>query len=162
MDCPALSRKVILTKKSFENIRNLEDTTPAPMNIKLSGKLDVLKHSHSMVEIISRQKRIKVKLPEQVNFEELKPLFGQEVTITGIANYNPANQLVSISLSDIHAEYPEDLYFRNIPSLIKETTDIKQLMIKQKYTGYHKSDFDKLVEELAVEEPLDLLLDSIK
>jgi len=149
-------------KNSFEKISKLENATPAPLKIKLSGKLDVLKYSHSMVEIVSRQKRVKVKLPEHVNFEELKPLFGQEVTITGIANYNPAYQLVSILISDIHAENPSDLYFRNIPSLIKETTDIKQLIVKQKYTGFHKSDFDKLVDELAIDEPLDVLLASIK
>jgi len=49
MDCPALARKVILTKNSFEKISKLENATPAPLKIKLSGKLDVLKYSHSMV-----------------------------------------------------------------------------------------------------------------
>jgi hypothetical protein len=162
MDCPSNGRKLILNKKSFDQIRKLEDTTPAPLKIKLSGKLDVLKHTHSMVEIVARQKRVKVKLPEKVNFDELKPLFGKNVTITGIANYNPAYQLVSIMLLDIKGEDEPDSFFRNIPSLIKETTDIKQLIAKQKYTGIQKSAFFGLVDELAIDEPLDELLASLK
>jgi hypothetical protein len=115
-----------------------------------------------MVEIVARQKRVKVKLPEKVNFDELKPLFGKDVTITGIANYNPAYQLVSIMLLDIKGENEPDSFFRNTPSLIKETTDIKQLIAKQKYTGIQKSAFFGLLDELAIDESLDELLASLK
>jgi hypothetical protein len=162
MDCPAVARKVMLTSASFDKIGKLEVNTPAPLKIKLSGKLDVMRHSHSMVEIVAGQKRVKVKLPENMPFDELKPLFGKDVTITGIANYNPAYQLVSILLSDIRSVHPDDLYFQDLPVLIKETTDIKQLIVKQKYTGVRKPEFDKLVVDLAINEPIESLLASLK
>lgn len=162
MECPSVSRKVILTGKSFENIGKLEVITPPPMKIKLSGKLDVLKHSHSMVEIISQHKRVKIKLPETITFDQLKMLFGQDVSIIGIANFNPAHQMVSVLLSEIQPAGSEDSFFRNVPELIKEKTDIKQLIVKQKYTGVQEAALDKLVDKLAIDDPIEDLLSSLK
>lgn len=46
--------------------------------------------------------------------------------------------------------------------LIKETTDIKQLITKQQYTGFQKSTFNQIIDELAIVEPVSELLESIK
>ena len=162
MDCPSLSRKVILETSSFDKIRVLESTTPEPIKIKLSGKLDVLKHSNSLAEIITPQKRVKVKLPDNIGFDLLKPLFGKEVTVTGLANLNPAGQLVSILLSDIHPVNSDDSFFNAIPPVLKETTDIKQLIVAQKYTRVQTAEFNKLAEELNITESVEEMISALK
>jgi len=162
MDCPSLSRKVILETSSFDKIRVLESTTPEPIKIKLSGKLDVLKHSNSLAEIITPQKRVKVKLPDNIGFDLLKPLFGKEVTVTGLANLNPARQLVSILLADIHPINSDDSFFNAIPPVLKETTDIKQLIVAQKYTRVKTTEFNKLAEELNITESVEEMINALK
>jgi len=162
MDCPSLSRKVILETSSFDKIRVLESTTPEPIKIKLSGKLDVLKHSNSLAEIITPQKRVKVKLPDNIGFDLLKPLFGKEVTVTGLANLNPARQLVSILLADIHPINSDDSFFNAIPPVLKETTDIKQLIVAQKYTRVQTAEFNKLAEELNITESVEEMISALK
>lgn len=136
--------------------------TPAPIKIKLSGKLDVLKHSNSLAEIITSQKRIKVKLPDYIGFDLLKPLFGKDVTVMGLANLNPAGQLVSILLSDIHPVNPDDSFFNAIPPVLKETTDIKQLIVAQKYTCVKTAEFNKLAEELNITESVEEMINALK
>jgi len=162
MDCPSLSRKVILETSSFDKIRVLESTTPEPIKIKLSGKLDVLKHSNSLAEIITPQKRVKVKLPDNIGFDLLKPLFGKEVTVTGLANLNPARQLVSILLAVIHPINSDDSFFNAIPPVLKETTDIKQLIVAQKYTRVQTAEFNKLAEELNITESVEEMISALK
>ena len=162
MDCPSLSRKVILETSSFDKIRVLESTTPEPIKIKLSGKLDVLKHSNSLAEIITPQKRVKVKLPDNIGFDLLKPLFGKEVTVTGLANLNPARQLVSILLADIHPINSDDSFFNAIPPVLKETTDIKQLIVAQKHTRVQTAEFNKLAEELNITESVEEMISALK
>ena len=161
MNCEANNRKVILTRKSFAKIMSLEDVTPSPVKIKLSGKLDVMKHTSSLLEIVADNKRVKVKLPEKLPIEQLKPFFGTQVTIIGTANYNPARQLVSILLSDIQGLAEGDGFFQHIPSVVKETTDLKELIATQKYSGFKKSKFDQVIDELNIDEPIDTLLQAL-
>jgi len=162
IECPFLSRKVILEKSSFDKIRVLESVTPDPIKIKLSGKLDVLKHSNSLAEIITPQKRVKVKLPDNIGFDLLKPLFGMDVTIIGLANFNPARQLVSILLSDIHPVNTDDSFFNAIPPVLKETTDVKQLIVAQKFTHAKTADFIKLADGLNITESVEELINALK
>ncbi|MCX6287653.1 MAG: hypothetical protein NTY96_11115 [Bacteroidetes bacterium] len=162
MDCPSLARKVILEKSSFDKIRVLESATPEPIKIKLSGKLDVLKHSNSLAEIITSQKRVKVKLPDNIGFDLLKPLFGKDVTVMGLANLNPAGQLVSILLSDIHPVNSDDSFFNAIPPVLKETTDIKQLIVAQKYSRIKTAEISKLAEELNITESVEEMINALR
>ncbi|MCK9421468.1 MAG: hypothetical protein M0Q38_02615 [Bacteroidales bacterium] len=162
MNCPSLARKVVLEKSSFDKIRVLESATPEPIKIKLSGKLDMLKHSNSLAEIITSQKRVKVKLPDNIGFDLLKPLFGKEVTVMGLANLNPAGQLVSILLSDIHPINSDDSFFNAIPPVLKETTDIKQLIVAQKYTRVKTTEINMLAEELNITESVEEMINALK
>ncbi|MEI7501575.1 MAG: hypothetical protein WCK84_14150 [Bacteroidota bacterium] len=162
MNCPSLSRKVVLEKSSFDKIRGLESATPEPIKIKLSGKLDVLKHSNSLAEIITPQKRVKVKLPDNIGFDVLKPLFGKDVTVMGLANLNPAGQLVSILLSDIHPVNSDDSFFNAIPPVLKETTDIKQLIVAQKYSRIKTAEINKLAEELDITESVEEMINALR
>jgi len=162
IECPSLSRSVVLEKSGFDKIRILEHVTPAPIKVKLSGKLDVLKHSNSLAEIITPQKRVKVKLPDNIGFEVLKPLFGEEVTVTGLANLNPGGKLVSILLSDIHPVNTDDSFFNAIPLVLKETTDVKQLIVAQKFTHAKTADFIKLADGLNITESVEEMIHALK
>lgn len=92
----------------------------------------------------------------------LKPLFGKAVTVMGLANLNPAGQLVSILLSDIHPVNPDDTFFNTIPPVLQETTDIKQLIVAQKYTRIKTAEFNKLAEELNIAESVEEMINALK
>jgi len=161
MNCPANKREAILNKENFEKIRVLEVTTPAPIKVKVNGTLDMMKHSNSLIEILSETKCIKVKLPEYIKIEDIKQFFGNQVTVIGLANFNPAHQLVSILLSDIQSPSEEDVFFKRIPKILKEKTEIRQLITEKDYKGFNKTKFDKLIDEMAVEEPIEVMLNAL-
>lgn len=161
MNCPANKRKAVLNKENFEKIQVLETTTPAPLKVKITGKLDMMKHSNSILEILTERKSVRVKLPDNIRIEDVKSLFGDEVTVTGMANFNPAHQLVSVLLSDIQSPSIGDLFFNNIPRILKEKTDLRQLIAEKNYKGFSKTKFEKLIDEMDVVEPLELLLNSL-
>ena len=92
----------------------------------------------------------------------LKPLFGKDVTVMGLANLNPAGQLVSILLSDIHPVNPDVTFFNAIPPVLKETTDIKQLIVTQKYTRIKTAQFTKLADELNITESVEKMIKALK
>ena len=80
----------------------------------------------------------------------------------GLANLNPAGQLVSILLSDIHPVNPDDTFFNTIPPVLQETTDIKQLIVAQKYTRIKTAEFNKLAEELNIAESVEEMINALK
>ena len=161
MSCPANKRKAILNKENFEKISILEVTTPPPIKVKVNGKLDMMKHSSSLLEILSGTRIIKVKLPENMKIEDIKSFFGKQISITGLANFNPAHELVSILLSDIQSLSQEDLFFTQRPKVLKDKTDLKQLISEKKYKGTDKTKLDSLIDEMAVEEPIEVMLNAL-
>jgi hypothetical protein len=63
----------------------------------------------------------------------------------------------------LHTKHLENVDMkRGFFPLIKETTDIKQLIAKQNYNGFQESTFNRIIDELAIDEPLGKLLESIK
>jgi hypothetical protein len=161
MTCPDNNREAVLSRENFEKIKILEISTRAPLKTKISGKLDMMKHSSSVLEILSDKRSIKVKLPDTIRMEEIKVFFGSQVTVTGMANFNPANQLVSILMADIKGANQEDIFFIQLPKVLKEKTEIKQLIKEKNYKGFNKTRFDKLIDELEVEEPIETLLNAL-
>lgn len=149
---------VTLDKQSFSKIKQLEETTPQSTKMRISGKLDEMKHSNAQLKIITEKGLIKAILSHDLTFENIKPLFGELVSVIGEVNFNPANQITSITVQHIEKAKEGDNYFTKIGTVIKEKTDIKQLISEQNYTGFDKNQFLQLADELQIDESVDDLI----
>lgn len=157
------SKHVKLQKETIDKIRIIEEQTPASIKTKVTGILDMLKHSNHQLElIVDDTKRIRATLSDRLNIAQLTNLFGKKVTATGIANYNPSGAIISFEISGVKAFEMNAPYFNQLPQPMFEETNLQRIIKSQNYKGYKSNKVEKLIAELNVEESLEELLSALK
>lgn len=151
--------KQIVSKASLSKIKILEEKTPPSFKARITGKLDVLQHSKSQLEIITDGKKIRAKLSDSLHFDDVFEFFGQDVSISGIANFNPARNITSFEIIAIKKAESVDEYFRNIPQPIFEEFDLNRVAESKDYRG---TDTGKILGKWPGEESTDELLELLK
>jgi len=155
-----LKQQTFTIKKEFiDKIKSIEQQTPESIHAKISGKLDVLKHTSSQLEIITENRRLHAFLSPSTKIENTVPFFGKEVTATGIANFKPSRELKSFEIESIKLSEPADEYFKQIPKALFSEVELQRLMRKQKYEG---TVIDNLIGKWPGDESIEELLDSIQ
>ncbi len=153
------STKLEVTKKTLSEIKVLEEKTPPSIKAKVTGKLDVLQHSKSQLELVADGKKIRAQLSDKLNFDDLFELFGEDVSISGIANFNPAGKISSFEIQAIKKAAPEDDYFRNLPQPTFKEFDLMRIVEEQEYRG---SNLDNVIGKWPGDESADELLELLK
>ncbi len=151
--------KLEITRDTLSEIKVLEEKTPPSIKAKITGKLDVLQHSKSQLELVTEGKKIRAKLSEKLNFDDVFQLFGEEVSISGEANFNPAGKITSFEIQAIKKAESEDEYFRNLPQPIFKEFDLKRIVEAK---GYRGSNIDKVMGKWPGDESTDELLELLK
>jgi len=152
-------KKIEVTKNTLSEIKILEEKTPPSSKAKITGKLDVLPHSKSQLEIETAGKKIRAKLSEKIHFNDISELIGEEVSTFGIANFNPAGEITSFEVTTIKKAGTEDDYFRTTPPVVFKEFDLKRVIKKNKYKG---SNLDNLLGKWPGDETIDELLEMLK
>jgi hypothetical protein len=147
-----------ISDDNLSSIKKIEEKTPERMKVRVTGKLDLMKHSSSLLEIITSNRKIRAILSKNISFSDVKEFFGEDITITGMANYNPFGNMTSIELLNVKKSTQNDDYFRRIQQPLSLEFDLKQKIKEKNYKGFDKVKFDKLINEMAVEEPIEELL----
>lgn len=156
------SKPLKLKKESIEKIKAIEEKTPASIKTKVTGVLDMLKHSNNQLELIAGDKRIRAILTDKLKMNELKDFFGSELTVTGTAHYNPLGHITSLEITGFKNADKKEKYFEQAPKPLFEETDLKRISETQKYKGYSTEKVKKITGELEVEESLEELLAALK
>ncbi|MDD3876664.1 MAG: hypothetical protein PHT69_08590 [Bacteroidales bacterium] len=148
-----------ITKDTLSEIKILEEKTPPSINAKIVGKLDVLQYSKSQLEILTDNKKIRALLSNELSFNDIFPFFGQDVSITGIANFNPAGAVSSFEIKEIKKADKKDNFFRGVPQPLFKEFDIQRLVEKKQYRG---TNFENLIGKWPGDETTDQLLEMLK
>ncbi len=151
--------KLEITKGTLSEIKILEEKTPPSIKAKITGKLDVLQHSKSQLELVTDGKKVRAKLSDRLNFDDVFKLFGDDVSISGIANFNPAGKITSFEIHAIKKAESEDEYFRNLPQPIFKDFDLKRDVEAKEYRG---SNLKKIIGKWPGNESTDELLELLK
>lgn len=153
------STKLGITKSTLSGIKVLEEKTPPSIKAKITGKLDVLQHSKSQLELVTNGKKMRAKLSDTLNFDDVLELFGEDVSISGIANFNPAGKITSFEIQAINKAASEDDYFRSFPQTIFKEFDLQRIAEANEYRG---SNLDKIIGKWPGDESTDELLELLK
>lgn len=117
-----------------------------------------MRHSDSLLQVITQGKRIRAFLSEELNIQEVKKYFGEEVTIDGIAHFNPKGELASFEVKKIRLAKSSDNYFKKIPQPVQQRIELKELAHEQDYKGTSLSD---VIGKWPGDEDIDDLLEMI-
>lgn len=113
--------KVKLDAKRFSAIKKLDSITPPSMTARITGKLEMMKHSNSSVQLIADGQVIRAYLTEKMSLQEAKEFFGEEVTIDGIAHFDAKRKVSRFEVSKLRLASASDDYFRRLPQpLLKQ------------------------------------------
>lgn len=149
------NKKVSLNKERFKKIKKLETTTSPSIKSRLTGKFDLMKHSSGLMEIITQNKKIRAFLASTIEFHSIKDYFGEEVTLDGIAHFNPSGQISSFEVNKIRMANASDDYFKRIPNPISEQLLLMETAYNQDYKG---TKLDKIIGKWPGNEDVEDLL----
>lgn len=148
-------KQLSLNKESFKKIKKLETTTSPSIKSRLSGKFDLMKHSNGLLEIITQNKKIRAFLSSDIDLHSIKDFFGEEVTLDGIAHFNPRGQISSFEVTKIRLAAASDEYFKRIPTPIAEQLQVSDIAYSQSYQG---TKLDKVIGKWPGSEDVEDLL----
>lgn len=95
--------------------RSLSDRTPAPRQVRIVGKLDMVRHSTRSFELLlSNGDPVRGVLIDGTS-EALQRHFGKEITILGKAIYRPSGTLLRLDASEILASTEGRDAFSSVP-----------------------------------------------
>ena len=154
-------QKITIAPNTLQKIKLLEEKTPADQKIKITGKLEMMKHSNNLLELVNENGKFKAHLSHDYSFEKALPFFGKEITCAGLAHFNPKGQISSIEITDITAADKSASYFTNTSFAIQEKLDLTELAAKQSYKGTSSAKINMLIKEIDVDDDLETLLQTL-
>lgn len=106
----------IINDHLTEKAQEVLEFTPTPRLIRIVGKLDMLRMSDHLFQLITggNAKVRGIWTPDRIS---LKDFFGEEVYIEGKASYRPNGGLASIEASAVRRATEEDDQFRQLPKV---------------------------------------------
>jgi hypothetical protein len=149
----------IIKREYLEKIKNIEIKTPEPIRTRITGVLDLIKHSNEQLELLVNNKRIRAYLSDKVSLNDIIKFFGKEISVLGLINYKPSNEAKSIEIHSFETANDNDTFFKTIPESIKEEIDLKQLASKQNYIG---TEIDSILGKWPGDESIEELIESVK
>ena len=158
---PTINKKIKIAAKNLKKIEILEEKTPADQKIKITGKLEMMRHSNNQLELITTNGKIKAFINNDSLVATAKDFFGDDVTLDGIAHFNPRGKVVSFEIESISTADKSATYFQNTPMAIQATLDLPGLMQIQNYKGVNKNKLNQIIDELDIQEDLSSLLSSL-
>lgn len=107
--------QVSVKKSDLTEIQLFKQKSPDSLKTQVKGKLDTLSHSKSQLELITKGKKIRAQLSNNLNFDEIFKFFGEDVVITGNAHFTPNGAVKSFEIQKIRIANENDSYFEKLP-----------------------------------------------
>lgn len=110
---PAFAR---LDREVAIRAQRLTEQTPLPRQVRLSGRLDMVRHSTRSFELLLEGDRpVRGVLGREDRMERMKSLLGKPVTIVGKAIYRPSGSVLRIDAEDLEEGAASSKLFAAIP-----------------------------------------------
>jgi len=122
-----------LHKNDFKKIRSLEESIPEPQEIIINGVVEELKYSKLKVTINTKEGAVNGILSEDLDPIEISKYWGKDLTIAGIAHYQPSGKMSFLYIERVFEPSESDKYFSKTTR--KETVE-QQIQRQQKQLKY--------------------------
>jgi hypothetical protein len=151
----------LLDEQVVRNAMQLSDRTPQPAQVRLTGKLDMIRYSTRSFGLLTDEGiEIRGVLDSQEQTDSLKSFLGQRILVLGKAVFRPSGSLLRIDASGIEPGEGQPALFSKIPV----ARSVRPQLVRNKSVETHKrgvaaffgawpgeetdEDFDAMVREL--------------
>jgi hypothetical protein len=131
-----------LKMQDFQRLKTVEEQTPNPQPVMISGIVEELKFSKAKVIFLPDQGRaITGYLGETIPSGEIAKYWGQKVTIRGTAHFRPSGQMAFVEIGKVALAEPGDTYFSR--PVLRETVaqQLERQIAAKKTAGNKLGDF---------------------
>jgi hypothetical protein len=106
----------LLDEQVVRNAMQLSDRTPQPAQVRLTGKLDMIRYSTRSFGLLTDEGiEIRGVLDSQEQTDSLKSFLGQRILVLGKAVFRPSGSLLRIDASGIEPGEGQPALFSKIP-----------------------------------------------
>lgn len=120
------SDSLSLSDAVVQNAKLLSAQTPQPRQIRVVGKLDMVRHSTRSFGLLLDQGQEVRGVLQEGDPELLKKYFGREITIFGKAVYRPSGSLLRIDAQEIADTTEGREAFSSIPEALSKTNRVER------------------------------------
>lgn len=126
------SPRLDLDPSGLRVVRELRERTPRPRRVRVAGHVDVIKYSTcTFVMRLEDGCEVRGVLVED-GAEALRPHFGKQVVVEGVAQFRPSGRLLRVDVDRIGDATPQDLaVFSAAPRPLSAPLDARQLRRSQ-------------------------------
>lgn len=125
----------VVNEQVVESASRLSDRTPPPAHIRLTGKLDMIRHStRSFGLLLEDGEEVRGVLEAQDQMDELKRLLGSNVLVVGRAVYRPSGKLLRIDAQGFEPGNGQPKLFAKVPPPREKQPNI----VRTKVSEYHR------------------------
>lgn len=131
-----------LRMADFNQLKAIEEHTPNPQPVVISGIVEELKFSKAKVTFIPDKGRpITGFLGETVSTSEIAKYWGQKVTIRGTAHFRPSGQMAFVEIGKVSFAEQADAFFSR--PVVRETVaqQLERQLASRKLSGNKLSQF---------------------
>lgn len=102
-------REIRVEAEALKRVKQLERKIPKPRQVKVAGKLDAMRH-HDMFFALQLDKGKTIRgIAEDIPPEKLKPLWGEEVVVSGTAVFRPSGTVLRLEAGAIEPANPSSI-----------------------------------------------------
>jgi hypothetical protein len=128
-------RPPCIDAKLAEDAASLHRETPAPQRVRICGKLDMIRDSDRVFNLIlSAGERLRG-VWTGGDTKQLADFFKASVVIGGTAVFRPSGRLLRVDAEAIDIAADNDVFFSTMPQPTRRAPDIRELSRKQKTRG---------------------------
>ncbi len=110
------SLSTVITPQVVDNAARLADRTPPPRQIRLTGMLDMIRHSTRSFGLkLDDGEEVRGVLETHEQTEELKQFLGRRLLVLGKAVYRPSGKLLRVDAEGFETGEGQPLLFAKVP-----------------------------------------------
>jgi hypothetical protein len=124
---------VVVTPSVVQIARSLYTNTPVPQQVRIAGKLDMLRAStQSFGVILDDGQEIRGVLTEG-DVEQISPFLNRRVLVLGKAIYRPSGRLLRVDAEEVVEASGEERFFSTIPKPVWKMFDLRDTVREQQH-----------------------------
>jgi len=124
---------VVVTPSVVEMARNLYTNTPLPQQVRLAGKLDMLRAgTQSFAVLLDDGQEVRGVLMEG-DIEQLKLLLNRRVLVLGKAIYRPSSRLLRVDAEEVILASGQEGFFSTVPKPVRKHFDLRDTVGEQQH-----------------------------
>jgi hypothetical protein len=152
---PALAR---LDREISIRAHQLTEQTPASRQVRVFGRLDMIRHSTLSFEIFLEDgKPVRGMLENAEQIEYLKSLLGRSITIVGKAVYRPSGSVLRIDAQGVEEGEEASKLFAKIPPPISHRMPITRIRPSEQHKNWMDAFFGSWPGDESDQELLEML-----